>query len=393
VLAVAYWAYVVNGVVNSEVGPALLGIVHTFHIDLAAAGAIFTAQFIGYLPGALGSGAAVERWGYRRVLICAALLTAAGTAGTALAGMWPLVIALTLVGGFGFGVTDSLCNAVVAAEAPREGGAALNLLHTFFGVGALLGPLLIAILLTTPAGWQGVFLLTGALACSCAVLFALAPMRPPSPLAAANDAGRAPVASGPAVSAGRSPWRDGRLWLLMGLLFLFVGMEQLCGGWATTYLNRSLGAHLDVAARSVSLYWAAVTVGRALASAVALRLSNERLLGGSAVLSLAAIVALALVGAVGPALLALTALGLGFAPIYPTIVAIAARVYVRRFATIAGLLVAAGGLGGTIFPWVGGVVGQVWGLRATIWLGAGIATAFLALFAVLQGQHKADEGR
>src|SRR5690349_3806896 len=89
VLAVAYWAYVVNGVVNSEIGPALLGIVHSFHIDLATAGAIFTAQFVGYLPGALGSGMAADRWGYRLVLIPATLLVAAGTAGMALVHAWP----------------------------------------------------------------------------------------------------------------------------------------------------------------------------------------------------------------------------------------------------------------------------------------------------------------
>jgi len=104
-------------------------------------------------------------------------------------------------------------------------------------------------------------------------------------------------------------------------------MEQLTGGWSTTYLNRALGARLDVAARSVALYWAAVTVGRLIASALAVRLSNERLLGGSIIVALAALVALATAGAVGPALLALTVVGLSFAPIYPTIMAIAARAY------------------------------------------------------------------
>ena len=377
ILVAAYSVYIVNGILNSEIGPSLLGMVHTFHIDLAAAGVIFTAQFVGYLPGALVGGFAADRWGYRGVLIPATLLTAAGTAGTALVGSWVAALALTLLAGLGFGASDSLCNAVVAAEAPREGGAALNLLHTFFGVGALLGPLLVAALLGTAAGWHAAFLLTGALSAGCALLFFLAPIPLPVHLTA-------PAPTAPAVpqAAIRAFVPDGRIWLIAGMLFLFVGIEQLSGGWVSTYLHRVLGARDADAARSASLYWGAVTVGRLSASAVALRISSERILGGSIVLALIALAALALAGSVSFALVALIVVGLGFAAIYPTIMAITARQYPRRFATVAGALVSAGGLGGTVFPWLGGVVGQARGLRATMWLDAAIASVLLATFAL-----------
>ena len=386
VLIAAYWAYVVNGIVNSELGPSLLGMVRSFHLDLAAAGTIFSAQFLGYLLGALGSGVAADRWGYRPVLIPATLLLALGTACTPLAGTWPLAVALTAVAGVGFGVSDSLCNAVVAAEAPGEGGTALNLLHTFFGVGALIGPLLVAALLPSAGGWQAVFLTAGALALVCTVLFALVPILPPAHLAAAalprDVPGQGLAPDGPLARY------DPQLWLLAGLLFLFVGMEQLVGGWTPTFLNRVLGAHPDVAARSVALYWAVVTIGRLLASIIALRLSNRRLLGGCAVLALAALAGLSLAGGVVPALFALGAVGLGFAPIYPTIMAITAGSYPRRFATLAGILVAAGGLGGALFPWLGGVVGQEWGLRGTLWLGTSLAVALLVLFAIFVSRDR-----
>ena len=234
--------------------------------------------------------------------------------------------------------------------------------------------------------------MTGGLAFSCTLLCILVPIPQPAHLAAPVPAGGAldPVEADDADPAGQSSRHGLRLWLLVGLLFLYVGMEQFTGGWSTTYLNRALGAHVDVAARSVALYWAMVTIGRLLASGLALRLSNEWLLGGGAVLSLAGFVALATAGTVGPALVALGVMGLGFATIYPTIMAITARLYPRRFATIAGLLVAAGGLGGAVFPWLGGVVAQGWGLRATMWLGAGIALALLALFALFRAQKLFD---
>lgn len=394
VLAAAYWIYVVNGVLNSELGPSLPGMVQSFHITLATAGTIFTTQFIGYLLGALGSGLVADRWGYGRVMILAAVLTALGTAGTAWAGTWLAAIAFTGAAGVGFGVTDSLCNAVVAAQVPGEGGVALNLLHTFFGVGALLGPLLVGLFLTTAAGWRAMFLMTGVLALSCVLCIMAARLPPPPHLVPPGGAPGAPQTGQAASHLVERGTQVGRhLWLLIGLLFLFVGMEQVIGGWTTTYLNRALGAHLDVAARSVALYWTAVTLGRLGASLLAVRLSNERLLGGSVIVALAALVALATAGAIGPALLALAVVGLGFAPIYPTIMAIAARAYPRRFATLAGLITAAGGLGGAIFPWLGGLVGQTRGLHATIWLGAGIALALLILFIGLLGHGVGRDDR
>jgi fucose permease len=164
------------------------------------------------------------------------------------------------------------------------------------------------------------------------------------------------------------------------MLLLFVGMEQLVGAWGSAYLTRVQHADVDTAARSASVYWAAVTCGRLLASAVALRVSSERLLGGAAVLALAAVSALALAHGVGQALIALAATGLGFAAIYPTIMAITANAYARRFAAIAGLMAAAGGAGGAIYPWIGGIVGQAWGLRATMWLAAALGLALLGVF-------------
>jgi fucose permease len=338
---------------------------------------IFTAQFIGYLPGAATGSFAADRWGYRGVLVPAALLTAAGTAGTAMVGAWPAALALTMLAGLGFGATDSLCNAVVATQAPREGGVALNVLHTFFGVGALCGPLIVAATLGTAAGWHGAFILTGALAAWCAVLFWVAPIPPPvrsRATAQADGAGQEPR------NWIQSLFPDERIWLLACMLFLFVGIEQLTGGWVSTYLQSVLHAHQDVSARSAAVYWAAVTAGRIAASVAALRLSNERILGGSMGLALAALLLMGWAGSIGVAQAALAAVGFGFAAIYPTIMAITARTYPLRFAGMVGVLVAAGGLGGMLFPWLGGVVGQASGLRATLWLDTATTAVLLACF-------------
>ena len=157
----------------------------------------------------------------------------------------------------------------------------------------------------------------------------------------------------------------------------------MVGAWCPTYLTHG-SADLDTAARiRLSVYWAFVTLGRLIAGGAAVRWSGERLLGAAALISLGALIALALAHGVGQALFALGLTGLGFAAIYPTVMAITAREYPRRFAALAGAMAAAGGVGGLAYPWLGGIVGQAWGLRATVWLAAILAAALLVTFVLL----------
>jgi fucose permease len=55
--------------------------------------------------------------------------------------------------------------------------------------------------------------------------------------------------------------------------------------------------------------------------------------------------------------------GLSFAAIYPTVLAMAADRYQRQAGTIFGLLFAVGLIGGMLFPWAIGHISQRFGVR------------------------------
>src|SRR5437667_12075497 len=66
-----------------------------------------------------------------------------------------VILILMLLLGFGVAIIDAGLNTYIASM-PRN-AALLNYLHAFYGIGALLGPLIASCLLTIRWGWNSVY--------------------------------------------------------------------------------------------------------------------------------------------------------------------------------------------------------------------------------------------
>ena len=102
--------------------------------------------------------------------------------------------------GFGTGILDAGLNAFISNQPGHT--ALLNYLHAFFGVGALIGPQIGALLLHAGRPWPDAYLLTGLLAVP--ILIGLATLFP-SRLPPAPDAHAAPLTAR-AASPARYGW-------------------------------------------------------------------------------------------------------------------------------------------------------------------------------------------
>jgi len=120
-------------------------------------------------------------------------------------------------------------------------------------------------------------------------------------------------------------------------------------------------------------------IGRVVGARVLATMRKERLVFFSGVGS--AIGTAVLV--TSPSLISMAAgaiiVGLSFAAIYPTTLAIAADRYQRLAGTIFGLLFAVGLIGGMIFPWAVGHLSEHFGVRAAMLLPLLGAIAIIAL--------------
>jgi MFS family permease len=120
-----------------------------FGLSDNAIGTLAALLPLGILIGSLVFGPVVDRFGYRWMLVGAALVVGAALEGLAFAGSERLVQLFVFLVGFGGGVLNGATNALVADISEGERGANLSLLGVFFGIGALTMPSTLAILSRT----------------------------------------------------------------------------------------------------------------------------------------------------------------------------------------------------------------------------------------------------
>ncbi|HEX9107552.1 MAG TPA: MFS transporter [Longimicrobiales bacterium] len=365
----------VFGVAMTALGSLLPSLMQRFQLGPAAAASLFPLLTLGLLAGSVVFGPIVDRYGYKALLATCIALILLGIEGLAAAPSIAIVGAALVLVGFGGGVVNGATSALVA-DISEEGarGAALSLMGVFFGVGALGMPFLLALLLSR-FSYGPVTASIGA-AIVLPLLYVLAIRFPPPK-----------QAQGFPLRSGLGLLRDPVL-LLFGLaLFFESGMETTVSGWTATFVQQTLAIPVERALFFLSAYWVGMTVGRVV-------LSLNRRVGAVSALYIS--IALAFAGAMfmfeatrpTGAALGCFLIGFGFAAVFPLIFGFAAD----RFPTLSGtafsMLLVMGLIGGTILPWLVGVLAARVGLRDA-WLVVpaaclGLATAFSAARRVLR---------
>ena len=341
-------------------------------INLAQQGDVFFALFFGVFLATLLVGPTIDSFGNKVVLSASAALVAAALVGFSFAQSYAAAMAAATLLGFGGGGLNTSTNALTADLYAANRGAMLNVLGTFFGFGALFIPFLAAAItewLTIPQ----LFLLGAGLSVLCLLAYLALRFPPPSEPIGFSLLATVRVARYPGVM------------LFAILLFFQSGNESSIGGWTSTYLG-TLGATPRTATWVLAGYWAALMLGR-LASAKLLDwMSKQSLVFASGIGSV--IGCLILVSSRSVPILSIGSIvvGLSFAAIYPTTLAMAADRYQRLAGTIFGVLFACGLVGGMIAPWGLGHLSQAVGMRAGMFIPL-IGSAMIAVMvAVIRGR-------
>lgn len=333
------------------------------HLDYTAALLVQFASHLAYLLFAVPITLIVIRSGYMRSIAAGLATMAGGCAAIAAAdrdGSFVLMLAALLLLSLGITFLQIAANTVVAVIGQSGGSAArLTLLQGFNSLGTVLGPLLTAPLLLAGAG-DGAASAVGLPFIASAVVLTI--------LAAAFVAHRhllAPAArQTSAMVLHRLPALLGDRRMLAGTaaMFAYVGAEVTIGTLLTNYLMQPaiLAATPVVAGRLVSLYWGGAMVGRFVGASLLRRVAAKRVLTGVAIG--AAALTFAATGAGGAvAAMALLAVGLCNAVMYPTIYALALPA-TDDLAPLGAMLLCMAVVGGAVLPLLTGVAADAIGL-------------------------------
>jgi MFS transporter, FHS family, glucose/mannose:H+ symporter len=361
-IAGAFGASLMIGALTSFYGPLLPYLETRFGVPRTTAGAVLGADFGGSLAGVSWAIWGARGLAERSRLLIALAAVVVGMAGVVAASRWWFLLAGVALGGAGFGILDFSLNRLFAAAFDQGRGAMLNVLNALFGVGAVIGPLLVAVLARRHMSW--LFAGTALVAIAIAPLIARIGTVPAAP----GD--RAPAAAGEP-AAGRYRLSR-RAWFFIAAYLLYLGVEGGVSGWAATHL-KALGYSSAFADATTSAFWLCLTAGRFLIAPVTLRVSSRKIvltgIGATAVVLL-----FALAKPAAPYAYALAGLTLG--PVWPTGLAWLSESDADSGA--AGYLIAASMLGGAVLPYSTGWIIQQTGVRATPAVVAGFAVATAA---------------
>jgi len=351
-LQASAWAGIfVFGIVMAILGAILPSLFERVGFGAGAAGNLFLTMNFAMLATTVFFGPLVDRFGFKSLLAVSAFLVALAFFLLSRAASYGLILAAAVVLGLGGGGLNGGANALTSdLHEGEKRGTALNVLGIFFGFGALSIPFLIGTLREL-LGVPTILLIATALGLLPVVIYIVLPFP------------RAKQAQGFPIKEAARIARSPLLWLCAFILFFQSGNEFTAGGWISTYLQRTHGLGADAAALALAAYWAAIMAGRLLSSRLVRRLRNETLILGSAALALAAAALMALAPSGAAAAAGAVLLGLGFAAIYPTTLAIVGGRFAALTGTAFSVAIAVGLVGGMLAPWLAGRIAEASSLR------------------------------
>lgn len=390
-LVIIYIAFISLGLPDSLIGSAWPVMHRDLQVPVSYMG-IITMLISGCtILSSLLSDRLTRRFGTGLVTAVSVFLTAAALFGFSVSGSFLLLCLWAIPYGLGAGAVDASLNNYVALHyASRH----MSWLHCFWGVGCSVSPYIMSYALTGHSGWGLGFRIVSILQIVLtAVLFFSLPLWKKAASAGTarsveNAASNSAAETDSAESSDTTTPSEKALTIrqvlqLKGVPFVLItfwsycALESTTGIWASSYLVQHRGIDAETAAMFASLFYLGITLGRFLCGFVADKLGDRMLIriGTLTALTGAALILLPL-SADFTALAGLIIVGLGCAPIYPSIIHSTPDNFGRENSqAVIGIQMASAYLGSTFMP-------PVFGLLAAH-VSIGLYPAYLLLFGAL----------
>lgn len=314
-LLIIYLAFISLGLPDSLLGSAWPTMYQELSVPVSYAGGLSMIIAGGTIISSLQSDRLTKKFGTGKVTVASVLMTAVALFGFSVSHSYAALCLWAVPYGLGAGSVDASLNNYVALHfASRH----MSWLHCMWGVGASLGPYIMGYALTGGQGWNMGYRYIAIIqiALTAILIFSL-------PLWKKQGADGTGQTDG---EAKNNPLSLRQIIKIPGArevmitFFCYCALEQTTGLWASSYLVLRRGLSAETAAGFASLFFIGITAGRAFSGFLTMKLNDTQMirLGQSFILS--GIVLLLLPFGSVSALSGLIFLGLGCAPIYPSII-------------------------------------------------------------------------
>ena len=309
----------------------------------------------GTIVSSLMSEKMIRRFGTGIVTVGSVTLTALALFGFSISHSFAAICLWSIPYGLGAGSVDAALNNFVAVHYQSRH---MNWLHSFWGIGATLGPSIMGLCLTHGLNWTGGYRAVGIFQ---TVLVALLIFSLPlwkkqqvRPLAQMKMTGSRGIRGALALPGARQT---------LIAFFCYCSLETTAGLWASSYMATNRGIDAETAATMASLFYLGITGGRLLSGFVAAKLDDRRMVRFGLAFTLLGVLLILLPLSNMTLFAGLVTLGLGCAPIYPALLHETPENFGQEQSqTLMGMQMATAYTGSTLMPMVFGLIAQSIGI-------------------------------
>ena len=350
-LVIIYLAFISLGLPDSLLGSAWPSMYSGLGVSIDSAGIISMIISGGTILSSLMSDRVIRRFGTGMVTFVSVTMTAIALMGFSLSNSFVMLCLCAVPLGLGAGSVDAALNNFVALHYKAKH---MSWLHCFWGIGASMGPIIMSYSLVRSklwnAGYRAISIIQFALV--AVLLFSL-----PLWNKAQSPASKSEETHQQILSVRQLIGLPGAKQALLAF-FCYCAIEHTVGLWGSSYLVTIHGIPTETAASWISLYYIGITFGRFLSGFLAIKLRHKQMVQLGQLLIGTGVVVL-LLPVQGNFLLAgLFLIGIGCAPIYPSLLHETPNNFGSRHSqSVMGVQMACAYVGTTFMPPLFGVLG------------------------------------
>ena len=372
-LMMIYLSFISLGLPDSMLGSAWPAMNVSLNAPLWGAGLVQMLISFCTIISSLNSAKLIRRFGTGKLTAISVATTALALLGFSLAKNYAFLLLMAVPLGLGAGAVDAGLNNYVALHCEAKH---MSWLHCFWGVGTIIGPMILSAVLRVGGSWATGYRAVGLIQCAVsALLFATLGMWKHGNIQQEEHGAKAlsvwEVLSLPGAKAG------------MVTFLCYCAVESTLGLWGATYISQVRGVDEATAASFGAMFYIGITVGRAISGFMAMKLLPKQMVRvGQALLALGCIFMMIPAGSTLSGI-GLVVCGLGCAPIYPNIIQDTPVNYGTENSQAAiGVQMAFAYVGSTFLPSIFGALAGVGGYGLLPYFAISICVLMTLLFGI-----------
>lgn len=357
-LPIIYVAFISLGLPDAVLG-AVWPVMHNeFNVPLSYAGIVSMIIALGTVFSSLKSDALNIKFGTGKITAVSVGMTAVALFGFSVSTQFWQLCLWAIPYGLGAGSVDAALNNYVALHYKSRH---MSWLHCFWGVGATLGPYIMGAVLTHGGIWNSGYRIISVIQIVLtAILFFSLPLWKKT-RAASTQENSSEESSGKFSEA--RPLTLKEIFKISGAKEIFIcffcysAVEQTSGLWAASFLTICKNVQPETAAIFASLFYSGITIGRAASGFITFKLNDSQMIRLGQTIILLGVICVAIPFEKILALAGLVLIGLGCAPIYPSIIhSTPAHFGAEKSQAIIGVQMASAYIGTSFMPPLFGLI-------------------------------------